>query len=317
MSSSKTTRSSFQHDKKKEQKSYHKKKSSRKDANFEHKRNTHFSSKASHAFGPNQKNRTENLQTAEELVLYGEKAILTLLKMHPQKVQRFFYHKGFARHAEVEKFLALLAQKKKVFRCVENNELEKIAKSKHHQGLVAVIQKPKWNYVKEKQILSWRAGTPLVFLNGISNPHNLGAILRSAAFFGLSEIILEDSPVQALPSASVWKNASGAMEYLNIYLTKDLPDLLERFHKSHHVVAAVVEGNRLLSNVLKEDSRPLAVVIGNEENGVSPLVQKACESLISIHGTFHVESLNVSVAAAIFFEKMFLPTKITLKKPRK
>lgn len=281
------------------------KKGYRKESNFHHKQNN----KAKDSFI-----KKEGLQRAKELVLYGEKAILSLIEVHPQKVQRFFYHKDFARHSKVEEFLMLLSKKKKVFRCVENNELEKLAHSKHHQGLVAVIEKPKWNYVKEKQVLAWREGTPLVFFNGISNPHNLGAIFRSAAFFGLTEIILEDSPAQALPSAAVWKNASGAMEHLHIYLAKDLPDLLERFHKSHHVAAAVVEGNRLLSSVIKEDSRPLAIVIGNEENGVSTRVQEACESLISIHGTFHVESLNVATASAIFFEKMFCPPKITLKK---
>lgn len=253
-----------------------------------------------------------------ELSIYGEKAVRTLIKIHPEKVERFFYRAEFARDQDIKDFLVKLSEQKKIFRKVEDEQLEKISTSIHHQGLTAIIKKPSWNNVHENNILDWQdEKTPLIFLNGIANPHNLGAIFRSAAFFGLTHVILEKSEMQAFPSASVWKNAAGGMEYLHIYQEKNLPRLLSRLKDSHHIAAATVNGNRLLNSVLKEEKRPFALVLGNEENGLSKEVEQCCQSLISIHGTSNIESLNVATAAGIFFKEMFKPKKIVLKNQQK
>lgn len=261
----------------------------------------------------------EKKHAPKEICIYGEKAVNALITIHPHKILRFFYSQTTARRTEkrLEQFLQTMSTEKKVFRNVEDSELEKLSGSKHHQGMVAIIKKPHWNNVRENDIWQWQENLiPLVILQEVSNPHNLGAILRSAAFFGFTQIILQKSPKQAMPSAAVWKNASGGMELLNVYLEENLPRLLQRLQQSHYIAAADAHGERLLTRVIKEENRPFALVLGNEEDGLSQEVKENAHALVSIHGKGNLDSLNVSNAAAVFFQQIFQHTtkKIVLKR---
>jgi TrmH RNA methyltransferase len=110
----------------------------------------------------------------------------------------------------------------------------------------------------------------------VSNPHNLGALARTAAFFGLPKIVLSDHPGQALPSAASDRVAEGGLEYVDLYRALRFAELLRTLRLSHLVVGTAAQGGRSIET-LRRSQRPYALVLGNEEEGLPPATLKACD----------------------------------------
>ncbi|MFI5001599.1 MAG: TrmH family RNA methyltransferase, partial [Reyranellales bacterium] len=152
--------------------------------------------------------------------------------------------------------------------------------------------------------MAWaRDGRLLLLLDGIGNPHNLGAIARTAAFFGLPRIVLSDHPAQALPSDASYRVAEGGLEHIDLHRGARFVDVLGELRRSHVVVGAAAEGGRPIQT-LRQSERPFALVLGNEENGLPPATLKACDQLATIPGSGSIQSLNVAASAAILIYAM-------------
>jgi len=236
----------------------------------------------------------------KELNVCGWQAVSTLFARHPGEVHRLFFDAATGKRAG--EFCSLLAQQKKVYRQVEPAELEKVAGTKLHGGIVAVIGERPMKKVTREVLAEWgRAQAPLLLLDRVSNANNVGAIVRTAAFFGVKAIIVPDHPAQAQPGEAAFRVAEGGMEFVDFYRVPSLFGLCDDLKRSHFLIGTSLRGNQLSPAAAKERGlpRPPAVILGNEERGISPEVAAKCDRLVKIPGTDAVESLNVSAAAAV------------------
>jgi TrmH RNA methyltransferase len=143
----------------------------------------------------------------------------------------------------------------------------------------------------------------LPILDGIGNPHNLGAIARSAAFFGCKALVISGDQRQARLSDAALRTAEGGLEALALFQTSDLPALLRALAPHMLSLAAVArdgEGPEALPR-----GRPFALVLGNEEKGLAQGSIAASTARVTLPGSGAVESLNVSVAAAVLIHALW------------
>ena len=152
-----------------------------------------------------------------------------------------------------------------------------------------------------------RSGEPLLLLDGIGNPHNLGAIVRTAAFFGLPRIVLSDHPAQAGPSDASYRVAEGGLEFVELHRSVRFANTLQQLRRSYCVIGTAAGNGQSIEALRRTErpsDRPLAVVLGNEEHGLPPATLAACEAIITIPGSGLVQSLNVAASAAILLHAL-------------
>ena len=241
-----------------------------------------------------------------ELNVCGWPAVSALFARHPGEVRRLFFDAATGRRAG--EFCAQLAQQKKVYRQVDGTELEKIAGSKLHGGIVAVIGERPMLKVTREVLAAWAGRrAPLLLLDRVGNANNLGAIARTAAFFGVNAIIVADHPAQALPGEAAYRVAEGGMEFVDFYRVPTLRDFCLELKRSHFLVGTSLTGNQLAPDAARARGlpRPPAVVLGNEEKGMAAEITAQCDRLVKIPGTDAVQSLNVSAAAAVLCWEFF------------
>ena len=157
-----------------------------------------------------------------------------------------------------------------------------------------------------------RTKAPLLLLDRVSNANNVGAIVRTAAFFGVKAIIVPDHPAQALPGEAAWRVAEGGMEFVDFYRVPSLPGICAELKRRHFLIGTSLRGNQLSpaavrERVLQDGGMPRApaLILGNEEKGIAPEVAAQCDRLVKIPGVDSVESLNVSAAAAVLCWEFF------------
>lgn len=237
----------------------------------------------------------------DELKLCGLAAVRARFARDPASIQRLFF--DYATGRQIGVMCKVLAQAKKVYRCVEPAELEKIAGSLHHGGIVAVVAPPPLRIPMAADLKKWAAkGEAVLVLDRIGNAHNLGAIARTAAFFGIPKIVIPDDPGAARPTDAAHRVAEGGFEHLEVWKVGGLVAFIRELTEAgYDVVGAATKSGRLEKRSTKDGKReqPVALVLGNEEHGLTPEVAAACTRLVTIPGKGQVESLNVSVAAAL------------------
>jgi len=202
----------------------------------------------------------------------------------------------------------VLAAARKVYRQVEPSELEKIGGTVHHGGIVAVVaQEPLREALPGDPAAWFRRGESVVVLDRIGNPHNLGAIARTAAYFGVPRLLLSGDPASAIPGDAAYRVAEGGMEFMDICTVRDIPAALRALAAAgFDVVGAATRGGSGTAPPKVGKPTPWALVLGNEERGLEPETTAACSRLATIGGSGHVESLNVSVAAAVLMHSLVL-----------
>lgn len=245
----------------------------------------------------------------DELKLCGLAAVRARFDRDPGSILRLFFDQPTGQR--VGAICKALSQSKRIYRQVEPAELEKIAGSVHHGGIVAVVAAAKLRAVAAGDIAAWaKAGESVLVLDRIGNAHNLGAIARTTAFFGVPRIVIPDVPAAARPSDSAHRVAEGGLEQVEMWLAKDLVVLARELTAAgFEVVGAATRGATSLRTKPKRDPaearKPLAVVLGNEEQGLAPDLAAACSRLVTIPGSGKVESLNVSVATGVLLWELF------------
>ncbi len=275
--------------------------------------------------------RDERIHQRDLVRVAGANAVKALFARAPERVERLFFV-GEAKESAVG-YCRVLAKSRKVFREVPAEEIARIAGTPMHGGIVAVAKPQPIRAFDPGEAAKHARAMPLLpILHGVSNPHNLGAIARSAAFLGISGLVLSDHPAQAGLSDSALRTAEGGFEALDVYRATDLAGTLRRL-KDHYRVLGTSLGragespraliNAPLSGRASESprasnhaplpgrgmapdriprDRPIALVLGNEETGLDPATLAACDEAVTIPGEGGaVQSLNVSVAAGILF----------------
>lgn len=226
----------------------------------------------------------------------GMPAVAALFRRSPERVERLFFLPAL--HQAALPLCRPLADSRKPYRMVEADELARVAGTVLHGGIVAVARAQPERRMDAESASSWGGTTPLLLvLDGISNPHNFGAIVRTAVFFGLDRMVISDRPGQAGPSDAAHRVAEGGLEFLELYRTHDIPTALRRLKPGYRVVGTTPDRGRSPEKLALD--KPIALVFGNEETGLDLATQRACDEAISIKGLGLVQSLNVATTAAI------------------
>jgi TrmH RNA methyltransferase len=250
----------------------------------------------------------------DELKLCGLAAVRARFARDPASIKRLFFDKETGQRVGI--ICKVLAREKKIYRQVEPAELEKISGSLHHGGIVAVVYAPPLRTPAGEDIRAWaKRGDPLLVLDRIGNAHNLGAVVRTAAFFGVPRLVIPEDPAAARPNDAAYRVAEGGFEHLEVWRVPGLAAFVRELTAAgYEVVGAATRGGRLGAGPAGKRGEnspppaaitPVALVLGNEEQGLAPDVTAACARLVTIPGSGQVESLNVSVAAAVLMWEIF------------
>jgi TrmH RNA methyltransferase len=241
-----------------------------------------------------------------EINVCGWQAVSTLFARHPDDILRLFFDPATGKRAG--EICSWLAQHKRIYRQVPAAELEKVAGTVHHGGIVAVIAARPLRRVTREVLDQWaREKAPLLLLDRVSNANNLGALVRTAAFFGVKSVVIPDAAGQALPGEAAYRVAEGGMEFVDFYRVPALPEFCHELKRTHYLIGTSLRGTQLSPRAVTARGlpRPPALVLGNEEKGIAPGVASACDRLVKIPGADTVESLNVSAAAAVLCWEFF------------
>ena len=184
---------------------------------------------------------------------------------------------------------------------VPRQELDKLTDGAVHQGVA--LQLPAYEYAELDEVASKALARDddhglLVACDGITDPHNLGAIIRSAAAFGADGVIITERRSASL-TASAWKASAGAAARLRVAKVTNLNRGLESLSKAGFMVAGLAGEAETDIAGTPGVTGPLVLVVGSEGAGLARLVREHCDALVSIPITSKVESLNASVATAI------------------
>jgi 23S rRNA (guanosine2251-2'-O)-methyltransferase len=195
----------------------------------------------------------------------------------------------------IEESLKLALKKSLPIREVHRADVEKI--SMNSQGIALAI-KP-YQYSSLKEILQ-RATHPglIVALDGVTDPRNLGAIIRSAAAFGVAGVIIPERRSAAM-TAAAWKTSAGAAARMPVAQVTNLNRAIEEVQEQgYFVVGLDGEAAELVSN-MKVATEPVMIIVGSEGKGLSRLTSEKCDLVVKIPMRSTTESLNASVATSI------------------
>lgn len=180
---------------------------------------------------------------------------------------------------------------------VDKQKLERIAKAKI-QGIIAFIPNFKYCEIKDILLNAERKGEKpfIVILDGITDPHNLGAIIRTCECAGVHGVIIPENRACEV-NATVYKTSAGAIVHTPVAVVTNLTRTINELKKQNIWVYALEAGNK---KVYKADfTYPTAIVVGSEGKGVSRLVSENVDEILSLDMFGKVNSLNASNAAAI------------------
>ncbi|MDD2212057.1 MAG: 23S rRNA (guanosine(2251)-2'-O)-methyltransferase RlmB [Clostridia bacterium] len=205
------------------------------------------------------------------------------------------------KQSSVKEIMSLARTRQIPYQFVARERLDSLVPGNIHQGIVAQAGAKEyvdWEEIVEKAL---QKGTDpfLVLLDGLEDPRNLGAILRTAEAVGVDGVIIPKHRSVSL-TAAVARSSAGAVEYVPVARVPNLPLIMDRLkEKGYWIVGTDSQAEQ---KYFEADLKgPLAVVLGSEGKGLGKLVKEKCDFLVSIPMLGQVNSLNVSVAGALLF----------------
>jgi len=233
---------------------------------------------------------------SDELRLYGLHAVQAAFARRPEALRKLYLAE--ARIPQLQPLLKWCVAHRIGYRVVADEDLRKLAASSHHEGVVADVLRD-----EPVPLTTWLRELPdgpacALWLDGVGNPHNLGAILRSAAHFGAAAVLLPKPSTLALSGAAA-RVAEGGADALPFVRMGREDNAIAQLRGAGFVLAATVVrgGADLFATALP---RRLVYVLGAEGEGMDAGLAAACDLRLSIPGTGAVESLNVASATAVF-----------------
>jgi len=227
-------------------------------------------------------------------VLSGIHPVQALLETSPERISRL----TFLDHGRgLEPLVALAKQHRIPFDFHPRERLERLAGTSRHQGVAARIAP--LSYATLEQIVERARANPpglVVVLDEVEDPHNLGAVVRSAEAAGAHGVILPKRRSAPL-TATAARASAGALMYLPVARVDNLAQALQTLKDNGFWVYGLdAAGDDLYG---ADVALPIALVAGSEESGMRPLVARQCDRLLAIPLSGHTPSLNVSVATAV------------------
>jgi 23S rRNA (guanosine2251-2'-O)-methyltransferase len=233
------------------------------------------------------------------LILEGRKAVLEALN-HDKPIDRILLRRDGEKPIEgtLRMIAAKARERRLVVQEVERAKLDALSETGHHQGVIALC--PAVPYVSVEDILeiARERGEPpfVIVLDGVTDPHNLGAVLRSADAGGVHGVIIPKRRAVGL-TGTVAKTSAGALSHVAVARVGNITRTLEELKKHGLWIAcATMDGDTLFD---ADMSGAIAIVLGAEGEGVSRLVAENTDFAVSIPMLGKIGSLNVSVAAGV------------------
>lgn len=224
---------------------------------------------------------------------YGIHACLILCKKRPKDIIRIYLHKSNIKN--FNPVLKWCTEQKKPYHVVSNDELQKITKSVHHEGVCVLAKELQPLTLTELLTSLNKPKMCMLYLDGVQNPHNIGSIMRSCAHFGIPYILGNELPIL---SPSACRIAKGGAEMVRLVQLDNPASALVKLKKKGFAFIGTSSHGGISIYKYKYPSRSI-VAFGSEANGMSKDLLNLTTQNVQIPGTGFVESLNVSVATSL------------------
>ena len=228
--------------------------------------------------------------------LEGRNAVLEVLKSG-RDIEKIYLQKGNV-EGTLRRIAAMAKERGIIVQEVVRQKLDDMSQTKNHQGVIAIVSVHEYAEVSDILKSAYDKGEKpfIIILDSITDPHNLGAVIRSAECAGAHGVIIPKRRSVGL-TAVVGKTSAGALEYMPVARVTNISRTIEDLQKEGiWAVCADMDGNDYFSAPL---DTPIALVIGSEGEGVSRLVKEKCDFTVSIPMYGRISSLNASVAASL------------------
>lgn len=229
--------------------------------------------------------------------IVGRNPVLEVLKAE-KEIDKIYVAKGELK-GSIKKIISIAKDKNIVIQYVDKKKLDQIAPGANHQGVAALVTP--YDYYSIDDILNKAKESKeppfIIILDGIEDPHNLGAIIRTAECAGVHGIIIPKRRA-AHVTETVYKSSAGAVEHMLIAKVSNIPSTIDRLKDDGlWIYGADANGENYYFDT--ELKGPVALVIGSEGKGISKLVKEKCDFLVKIPMYGKISSLNASNAASI------------------
>ena len=240
----------------------------------------------------------------DEFILTGRNPIREALKNN-RSIEKLMVQKGELSGSAIE-IVQTAKDRKIMIQVVEKSRLDEIAP--RHQGLIAFASAYQYSTIEDMlQLAAVRHEPPfLILLDGITDPHNLGAIIRSAECSGAHGVIVPQHRNVGLTPAAV-KASAGAIEYIPVAKVNNINRTIEELKKKNIWVYAVTMNGKDYEEINFDGGT--ALVIGAEGAGISKLTEEKCDLAVSLPMKGHLDSLNASVAAGVIMYRIMSSRK--------
>jgi len=255
----------------------------------------------------NNENYRRRPEEVDECTVFGRNSVKELLA-GGRDIEKVYIQSG-EREGSVNLLIGIASERKIPIIEVDRVKLDSLTAGAHHQGIVAIAAER--NYYTVDEILEYaeERGEPpfIVILDGVEDPHNLGAIIRSAECSGAHGVIIPKRRAVGLTSTAA-KASAGAIEYMRVAKVTNLAMTIDYLkERGLWLYAADMDGGNYYETDM---SGSVAVVLGSEGFGVSRLVKEKCDFTVSIPLYGNVNSMNVSCAGAVIMTEVARQRKI-------
>lgn len=235
-------------------------------------------------------------------IIEGRNPIIEALKNN-RPIEKIMVNKA-SKEGSIKKILAMAKENKVIIQEVDRHKLDEMSESHAHQGVIAITSDYRYYDLDEILEIPRQKGEDpfFIILDGITDPHNLGSILRTADAVGAHAVIIpKRRSVQITPIVA--KASAGAVEYLPVCKVTNIVNTIKTLKENGLWIAAVdMDGQTFYQQNL---GGPLGLVVGSEGEGISRLVKQNCDFTVSMPMSGNVTSLNASVAGGILLYEVY------------
>ncbi|MBQ9478306.1 MAG: 23S rRNA (guanosine(2251)-2'-O)-methyltransferase RlmB [Selenomonadaceae bacterium] len=230
---------------------------------------------------------------SDDNIIFGRNPVIELLKAH-HSINKILIADG-ANDGSIKKITALAIDNKINVEFVSRHKLDRIAEHQNHQGVIALAAPVDYSTLDD--IINGVDNPFLLLLDEIQDPHNFGALLRTAEAVGVNGVLIPKHRSVSL-NATVAKTSAGAVEYVKVAQIGNVAHTIRQLKDDGFIIiGGDIDGQSIFNPIDLSD--PIVLVIGSEGKGLRRLTKELCDHLISIPMVGKINSLNASAAGAV------------------
>ena len=265
--------------------------------NFKNTKTSNYSKNKSYEDRSRKTKNTERTDDTGDFKVEGRNAVIELLKSG-KTVNKLFIQKG-EKQGSINEIIKLAKQNNNIITEVEKSKLDTLSDTSHHQGVIAFVSPIEYKTIDDIfDLANERGEDPFIIIaDEIEDPHNLGALIRSAECAGCHGIIIPKRRAVAVTEV-VAKTSVGAAEYVPVARVNNINETIKELQeKGVWIVGTDGSADKLYYE--QDLTGPLAIIIGSEGRGMGNLTMKNCDFLVKIPMMGKITSLNASVSGGI------------------